>query len=373
MKNPIATLVGCLMMLLSNLVLAGAYETGLEAANRGDFATAVSLWQPLANKGHVEAQTNIGYLHLTGQGVRQSDKEAAKWFQKAAQKGHALSQFYLGAMYEVGRGITLDLKKALYWYRKAAEQGDAGAQNNLGRMYSEGTELEENNVLALMLFSLSASQGDENGQQNRAAIAQRLSTAQIEEGEALAKSWKTGTPFPTRTHNPGKALVVAQPEVATVQPDIPRLPCSAGNELKNTYTPLELYMSVPPCIESGHFSEAANLFVLAGVYGMYDRLRVKDRSAHQAITVLKMAVTPSFTDAFRQHLSTMVQGPNLATLCQSMKKVGPPNYYPSYMINHGLGAISAQLNGNAPDSALNESFQPTSAWAEALDQYLHCP
>ena len=374
MKNPIVTLLVSLLMLLSNLALAGTFKTGMEAAKRGDFATAVKLWQPLAIKGHVEAQASMGHLYLLGKGVRQNDKEAAKWLEKAAQKGHTFSQFNLAAMFEEGRGVSTDVKKALTWYRKAAEQGDANAQNNLGRFYSEGAVLEENNVLALMLFSLAAGQGDELGQQNRAVIAQRLSAAQIEEGEALARSWKAGTPLPTRTRSPGKAQVAALPGAATTPPDIPRLPCSVGNALKNTYTPLELYMSVPPCIESGHLTEATHLFVLAGVYGMYDRLRVKDRSAHQAISVLKMAVTPSFTDAFRQHLSSMAQGPNLVTLCQTMKKVGPPDYYPSYMINHGLGAISTQLNGNTPDgSALDESIEPASALAEALDQYLHCP
>ena len=57
---------------------------------------------------------------------------------KRAEQGDADAQFNLGWMYLNGEGITKDLKQAFYWYKKSAEQGYAKAQNNLGLMYING-------------------------------------------------------------------------------------------------------------------------------------------------------------------------------------------------------------------------------------------
>jgi|SRR6516162_56031 len=43
---------------------AGQFEAGLSAANRGDYATALTLWRPLAEAGDAVAQFNIGISYL---------------------------------------------------------------------------------------------------------------------------------------------------------------------------------------------------------------------------------------------------------------------------------------------------------------------
>ncbi len=78
------------------------YWDGLVAYWRGDYATALQEFKPLA------------------------------------EQGDARTQFKLGLMYSNGQGVALDFSEAVQWYRKAAEQGDAGAQNNLGLMHSNG-------------------------------------------------------------------------------------------------------------------------------------------------------------------------------------------------------------------------------------------
>ena len=50
---------------------AGPFEDGLDAATRGDFATALKLWRPLANQGNAEAQAYLGWMYHDGQGVAQ--------------------------------------------------------------------------------------------------------------------------------------------------------------------------------------------------------------------------------------------------------------------------------------------------------------
>ena len=62
------------------------YEDGDAAARRGDYATALKLLSPLAQKGLAGAQNNLGKMYLQGHGVAQDYKEAGKWFRLAADQ-----------------------------------------------------------------------------------------------------------------------------------------------------------------------------------------------------------------------------------------------------------------------------------------------
>ena len=75
---------------------AGRLEDGVAAYDRGDYATALRLWRPLAKHGDATAQYNLGHMYRLGQGVRQDDAEAVKWYRKAAEQGFAKAQFYIG-------------------------------------------------------------------------------------------------------------------------------------------------------------------------------------------------------------------------------------------------------------------------------------
>ena len=63
---------------------------------------------------------------------------AQKEMLQLAEAGDAELQFSLGVMYEHGEGVRQDNAEAVRWYRKAAEQGYAEAQHNLGVMYARG-------------------------------------------------------------------------------------------------------------------------------------------------------------------------------------------------------------------------------------------
>lgn len=73
---------------LSCSVLPGSalasYDTGAVAAQKGDYATALREWTPLAVKGDVWAQISLGMLYEKGQGVPQEFKDAVKWYRLAA-------------------------------------------------------------------------------------------------------------------------------------------------------------------------------------------------------------------------------------------------------------------------------------------------
>jgi hypothetical protein len=58
-------------------------------------------------------------------------------------------------------------------------------------------------VLAYMLWNLAAANGNTNATEQRAAIARQMTQEQIEEGQAMSRSWKPGTPLPTQSRTGG--------------------------------------------------------------------------------------------------------------------------------------------------------------------------
>ena len=154
----IAALCAGLTLGLTAPAWAG-WDEGVAAAKRGDYATAVREWRPLAEQGDAKAQLNLGVMYGKGQGVPQDDAEALKWFRKAAAQGFAHAQHNLGFMYENGRGVPQDYAEAVGWWRKAAEQGDAGAQYNLGVMYDKGRGVPRDHAEALQWYRKAAEQG----------------------------------------------------------------------------------------------------------------------------------------------------------------------------------------------------------------------
>jgi TPR repeat protein len=55
---------------------AGPVEDGVAAAKRGDDATALRLFRPLADKGDAAAQYFLGLMYANGRGVRRDDATA---------------------------------------------------------------------------------------------------------------------------------------------------------------------------------------------------------------------------------------------------------------------------------------------------------
>ena len=97
------------------------------AYDRANYATALRVWQPSADQGDKEAQTNIGEIYERGVGGPQEYEKAAAWYKKAADQGYARALINLGFLYEQGRGVPKDPVMALQLYRRAS--GLAGTVN----------------------------------------------------------------------------------------------------------------------------------------------------------------------------------------------------------------------------------------------------
>ena len=150
MKRIISTAI--LLVALAAPAWAG-YDEGLAAYNRGDFATALREFRPLAEQGDDDAQSHLGLMYSKGQGVPQDDAEAVRW------------------------------------YRKAAERGNASAQHNLGLMYASGKGAPQDDAQAHMWFNLAATQGDKDAAKNRDIVAKRMTPADISKAQRLAREW----------------------------------------------------------------------------------------------------------------------------------------------------------------------------------------
>ncbi|HWI68206.1 MAG TPA: tetratricopeptide repeat protein [Nitrospiraceae bacterium] len=166
------------------------FQAGMDATIRGDYATALREWRPLAEQGDALAQYNLGVLYRKGRGVPQDDVQARQWYAKAAAQGQAKAQFNLGTLYFNGEGVPKDYPQALRWFRLAADQGEALAQTKIAIMYDEGQGVPQDIVQAYKWYSLAATNGDKPSAELRDASAKQMTPAQIAEAQKLAQEWK---------------------------------------------------------------------------------------------------------------------------------------------------------------------------------------
>ena len=176
------------------------FPEGASAYNARNYALAMKEIAPLARAGNPDAQHLLGLMYYMGRGVARDYKQAFGWHLKAAQQGKADAQYVVGAMYYTGNAVPQDQKHVVTWFRKAAEQGHAEAQHALGLMYRYHVAgVPADPVIAYMLYNLAAASGHQNAVNQRAAIAKTMTQEQIEEAQALSRTWKVGTSLPTQS------------------------------------------------------------------------------------------------------------------------------------------------------------------------------
>jgi len=136
----LAAVAAC-VLLAHATARAGAFELGKAALEQGNFAEAYCQWKPLAERGHAEAQYNLGWLYANGNGLRMDARQAANWWERAAKQGHRDSQFALGLALMGGQGLERDIPQAAHWFLQAANAGHEDAQDILRKMLRENEPL----------------------------------------------------------------------------------------------------------------------------------------------------------------------------------------------------------------------------------------
>jgi uncharacterized protein len=116
-QNTRAIIVGGILTVgVFGLAEAGQLEDGEAAYFKHDYAEAVRLSRPLADKGNAPAETRLASIYFWGgHGVRPDPAQAALWYRKAGDQGNALAQAHLGLMYEHGYGVPKDPVMARMW------------------------------------------------------------------------------------------------------------------------------------------------------------------------------------------------------------------------------------------------------------------
>ncbi len=138
----------------------------VEAYQADDYASALPVFQALANQGDTDAMWYLAKLHYHGWATEESNALAFKWWGKAANLGDKDSQWKMGTLYELGHGVKEDQKKAFAWYLKSAENGRLSAMSEIGSRYSQGTGVKKSKKKAVKWFRKGAESGHGGAQAN---------------------------------------------------------------------------------------------------------------------------------------------------------------------------------------------------------------
>jgi len=176
-------------VLLATGSTGGNLEDGIEALRTRDVKKAYELFLIEAKKGNASAQTNLGTLYATGQGVPHDDIEAVKWFRKAASQGDIISQRNLGVHYAKGLGVQQNDKEAAKWFTMAAKQGDPLSQISIGIMYELGRGISKNPVVAWAWYTLAKRNGVETAQSYIDSIQEKMSSDEINVAKQIAEQF----------------------------------------------------------------------------------------------------------------------------------------------------------------------------------------
>ncbi len=183
------TFLAVLPLILSSISWSADAAKGQEAYDLGDYETALTQWQPLAEEGRADSQFGMGLLYANGFGVPLDDDQALKWYRLAADQGHTQAQCNLAVMHANGWGVPQSDDEAFKWYSLAAEQGVAEAQISIGQMYWGGFGAAQDNVQAHMWFTIASELGDYDAAFKRDDIAASMSAEEISEADRLASVW----------------------------------------------------------------------------------------------------------------------------------------------------------------------------------------
>jgi len=147
-----------------------AYNSGVDAYRRQDFAAARIFWSAAIDEGETLALNNLGYLLYYGKGGDADPHRAVEYWKQAGKMGHSEAQWHLGVAFEDGKAIPTNLIEAYAWYRCAVASAEVGKAG-------DHPELEE--TIA------------RDARHSLTEILQKLPASQFEAAEKLAKHYVT--------------------------------------------------------------------------------------------------------------------------------------------------------------------------------------
>lgn len=190
MRTVLRIFLAASVLMFAAVAWSGDFKKGWDAYSAGDYATALSEWQELADSGDANAAYGMGLMYGNGFGVDMLDDQAIKYYTAAADQGHADAQFNLAVMIQNGWGVPQSDEKANEWYLLAANQGVTAAQISLGRYFSMDFLESFDPVEAYMWFSLAEDAGDIDAASKREFMESRMTAEQVAAGDGRVEAWK---------------------------------------------------------------------------------------------------------------------------------------------------------------------------------------
>src|SRR4051812_25767541 len=185
-------IASALLALGASAGLAQSVRTGIEAWQHADYARAVEIWRPLAERGDADAAFNLGQAYRLGRGVTLNLAAAKTWFQRAAAKGHIDAATTLGLML-FGNG---DRPAGVRWLKQAAEKGEARALLVYGTALFNGDGVKQDPILGYAYVSRAAAQGLAPAQATLEQLDQILPLDQRKKALRIAMAKAKATPPP---------------------------------------------------------------------------------------------------------------------------------------------------------------------------------
>lgn len=247
---PAALLIG-----LAPPLSAQSVTAGIDAWQRADYAGAVAIWRPLAEKGDADAEFNLGQAYRLGRGVQTNVAAAKIWFERAANQGHVDAQTTLGLLlFEAG-----DQPNGLKWLKKAADQGEPRALLVYGTALVNGDSVQQDPVLGYAYVSRAAAQGLAPAKQTLDQLDQLLPLADRRRGAAIARDLARAAPAPASSPaKPAAKKVEAEAAKPSAKPATKQVAATKSAEIsppKATPAPIA---SGNWRIQLGAFSQRAN-------------------------------------------------------------------------------------------------------------------
>jgi TPR repeat protein len=151
--------------------MGDAYESG-DGVKQNNYL-AYKYYNLAANNGHKIAQYRLGNLYFYGRGVKHNNKLALKYYTLSAKQNDREALFMLGYLHEKGLcGVKQHYKMASLYYTKAAEQGHSTAQLNLAILYHNGFGVDQDLDLAVKYYILAAKDNHSEAQSNLGVMYQ---------------------------------------------------------------------------------------------------------------------------------------------------------------------------------------------------------
>lgn len=210
-KYLVATIAAAVM---AAPISAQSVKAGIEAWQRADYASAVAIWRPLAERGDADAQFNLGQAYRLGRGVPINLGAAKTWFERAANGGHLDAETTLGLL-QFQNG---EQAQGLKWLKQAADQGEPRALLVYGTALYNGDGVTQDRVLGYAYVSRAAAQGLEPAKDTLAQLDQLMPVADRQKGVALARAKAKAAPPPS-----SRPVRLAQAKPSSSKPAAPAI------------------------------------------------------------------------------------------------------------------------------------------------------